>query len=36
MIKRNDDIIIPKGGTVIEAGDVLVLSGNNIEELIAN
>ena len=36
MIKRNDEIIIPKGGTVIETGDVLVLSGNNIEELIGN
>lgn len=34
MIKRKDEVIIPKGGTVIEEGDILVLSGEDIEELI--
>ena len=26
LIKRNDEILIPKGDTVIEANDVLVMS----------
>lgn len=28
MVKRQDDILIPRGETVIEAGDLLVLGGN--------
>ena len=27
MIRRNEETIIPKGGTVIQAGDILVLNG---------
>lgn len=34
MIKRKGEVLIPKGATVIEEGDILVLSGENIEELI--
>lgn len=34
MIKRNDKILVPKGSTVINVGDTVVLSGNNIESLI--
>lgn len=34
MIKRGDKILVPKGYTVIKKGDILVLSGNNIKELI--
>ncbi len=30
MIKREDQIIVPKGSTVIQVGDKLVLSGNDI------
>lgn len=30
MIKRNDEVLVPKGSTVILANDTLVLSGNNI------
>lgn len=33
MIKRKDEIIIPKGATIIEEGDILVLSGEDIENL---
>lgn len=35
MIKRNNSILVPKGSTIIREGDTLVLSGNNIKELIA-
>lgn len=31
MIKRNDQVIIPKGSTMICENDSLILSGNNIE-----
>lgn len=34
MIKRGDQIIVPKGTTVIKEGDRLVLSGNEIESLL--
>ena len=34
MIKRGDKVIVPKGCTIIKKGDILVLSGNNIEDLI--
>ena len=33
MIKRNDEIIIPKGASIIKEGDILVLSGEGIENL---
>lgn len=33
MIKRKDKIIIPKGASIIEEGDILVLSGEGIENL---
>lgn len=35
MIRRGENVIVPKGSTVIEAGDVMVLSGANIEEALA-
>lgn len=35
MIKRDDKILVPKGSTVINEGDILVLNGNNIESLIS-
>ena len=31
MIKRKGEVIIPKGASVIEEGDILVLSGEDIE-----
>lgn len=36
MIKRKDKILVPKGATLIEEGDILVLSGNDIQHLIEN
>ena len=30
MIKRDDEVLVPKGSTVIQKDDILVLSGNNI------
>lgn len=33
MIKRNNNIIIPKGNTVIKKDDILVLNGLNIEKV---
>jgi cell volume regulation protein A len=33
MIKRNNEIITPKGSIVIKEGDILVLSGVGIENL---
>lgn len=35
MIKRGDKILIPKGSTIIESGDILVVSGNNIKNLLS-
>jgi len=32
MIKRNHDVIVPNGATMIKAGDILVLAGNRLEE----
>ena len=32
MIKRQNEVLIPKGNTMILPGDILVLSGNDIEE----
>ena len=34
MIKRGDKILVPKGATVLEEGDILVLSGNGIKSLL--
>lgn len=34
MIKRKNNILVPKGSTTIKEGDILVLSGNNIKKLI--
>ena len=34
MIKRKGDIIIPKGATIIEEEDILIVSGENIEQLV--
>lgn len=34
MIKRNNKIIVPKGSTVIKPGDTLVLSGNDIKNIL--
>lgn len=33
MIKRANNVIVPKGSTVLNKGDTLVLSSNNIENL---
>jgi cell volume regulation protein A len=33
MIKRNNEIITPKGSASIKVGDILVLSSNNFDEL---
>ena len=35
MIKRKDKIIIPKGSTILMGGDILVVSGNNIKDMIS-
>lgn len=34
MIKRQEQVLVPKGSTIIKNGDILVLSGDRIEELI--
>ena len=34
MIKRGNQVLVPKGSVLIKEGDKLVLSGNNIEQLI--
>ncbi|MBO3443815.1 potassium/proton antiporter [Clostridium sp. CCUG 7971] len=34
MIKRQDKVLIPKGSTIIKGGDILVLSGDKIEDLL--
>ncbi len=36
MIKRDNKILVPKGNTFIKENDILVLSGNNIEDIINN
>ena len=36
MIKRNEEVLVPKGSTVIQAHDVLVLSGNDILTVLEN
>ncbi|MPN22228.1 K(+)/H(+) antiporter NhaP2 [bioreactor metagenome] len=33
MIKRNGDVLVPNGSTVIRSEDVLVITGNNLDEL---
>jgi len=33
LIKRNDEVLTPRGSTTIEVGDTLVLGGNNFEAL---
>ena len=33
MIKRNGEVIIPNGSTVILDGDILVITANNEEEI---
>lgn len=32
MLKRGDEVLVPKGSTVILPGDILVLSGNDLEQ----
>lgn len=34
MVKRDNQILVPKGSTIIKDKDILVLSGNNIKSLI--
>lgn len=34
MIKRKDEIIIPNGSSIIKAGDILVLTSNNLGEFL--
>ncbi|GAA0086818.1 potassium/proton antiporter [Clostridium sp. CTA-7] len=34
MIKRNDEVIVPKGSTIVKSGDVLVLSANSFDNLV--
>jgi len=34
MIKRKQDVIVPKGSTMILVGDTLVLSGNDFDSLL--
>ena len=36
MLKRDNKIIVPKGSTIIKEKDILVLSGNNIKNLVKN
>lgn len=36
MIKRNDEVLVPKGSTVIQTDDILVLSGNDILQVLEN
>ena len=33
MVKRGNDVIIPKGSTLLQAEDILVLSGNRFEDM---
>ena len=34
MIKRADNVIHPKGATMIKIGDILVLSGDNFDDML--
>lgn len=34
MIKRQEEVIVPNGSTIINKGDILVLSANNFNELV--
>ncbi len=34
MIKRGKNVIIPKGSTILKCNDIIVLSGNNILDII--
>ena len=36
MIKRGNEVIVPKGSTIINKGDTLVLSANNFDDLLMN
>ena len=36
MIRRNNDVIIPKGSTEIKKDDILVLASNSFDNLLAN
>lgn len=36
MIKRNDDVIVPKGSAVMIPGDILVLGSNHFDTLLEN
>lgn len=36
MIRRNNEVIIPKGSTEIKKGDILVLASNSFDNLIAS
>lgn len=36
MIKRNNEVIIPKGSTVIQKDDILVLTANNFDSLLSS
>lgn len=36
MIKRNDEVIIPRGSTVIQKDDILVLTANNFDSLLSS
>ena len=36
MIRRNNEVIIPKGSTEIKKDDILVLASNSFDNLLAN
>ncbi|MGG7214632.1 TrkA C-terminal domain-containing protein [Clostridium nigeriense] len=36
MIKRNDEVIIPRGSTVIQKDDILILTANNFDSLLSS
>ncbi|MDU2489896.1 MAG: TrkA C-terminal domain-containing protein [Clostridium celatum] len=33
MIKRKGEVVVPNGNTIINSGDILVITSNNIEEI---
>ncbi|MDU2122219.1 MAG: TrkA C-terminal domain-containing protein [Clostridium celatum] len=33
MIKRKGEVLVPNGNTIINPGDILVITSNNIEEI---
>ncbi|MDU4882475.1 MAG: TrkA C-terminal domain-containing protein [Clostridium celatum] len=33
MIKRKGEVLVPNGNTIINSGDILVITSNNIEEI---